>query len=268
MQKKFFSAFFAAFLALAATAQETEKKLPKELEPWIQLGYEALDWATGDLNGDKLRDYLLILKTEGEDTLTFDNPNWDTGRPLLLILRQPNGTLKTAATNADIVLCRNCGGAMGDPYMGITVATGTFSLEFYGGSSWKWGETITFRYDAAKKNWYLQTHHITSFQGADPENTTVNTTISRSETGYISLEKYKSDYNTDTSQWQVKAAKTYFYESPVLGSKPRKAYLMKNDVVKGYKAFNNFIECSFENSKGVLTTGFILRKDLVRATGR
>lgn len=267
MQTKFFSALVAAFLVLAAAAQDTEKTLPKELQPLVPKGYQMLDLVKGDLNGDKLQDYLLILKKKGEDTMTFDNPDWDADRPLLLILRQSNGTLKTAVTNSEIVMCRNCGGAMGDPYMGMTVTTGTFSLEFYGGSSWKWGETITFRYDRVKKNWYLHTHHITSFHGLDPENTTEDITISRSEAGNISLEKYRSEYNSDTSQWQVKAAKTYFYESPVPGSKPRKGYLLKGDVVKGFKTFTNFIQCSFENDKGTTTLGFILRKDLVRVAG-
>jgi hypothetical protein len=242
-----------------------DKETPKELQPYILQGYAVLDFAKGDLNGDTLPDYILILKTSGEDTLTFDNPEWNAARPLLLIIRQPGGGLQSVASNTDIVLCRQCGGAMGDPYMGMTIKNNEFSIETYGGSSWRWGETVTFRYDKIKKNWFLQKQVITSFQAGDPQTTTTSSRIERNETGDISILKYTPFYNADTSRWKVQAAKTFFYESPQLNSKPGKTYLLKGDVVKGYKAFKNFIECTFENTKGAITTGYVLRKDLVKA---
>jgi hypothetical protein len=263
MQKTILAILFLMIGQVKVTAQD--KVLPKELLPYILQGYEMLDFAKGDLNGDKLQDYVLILKTKGEDTLTFDNAMWEAARPLLLIVRQPGGGLKSVASNTDIVLCRQCGGAMGDPYMGMAIKNNEFSIETYGGSSWRWGETVTFRYDKAKKNWFLQKHISTSFQAGDPETTITNTAIERSEIGEVSILKYTPSYNADTSRWKVNAAKTFFYESPQLNSKPRKAYLLKGDTVKGYKAFKNFIECSFKNGKGAVTTGYILRKDVVVA---
>ena len=264
MQHKTLLSFLCIGFSFSVQAQD--KVLPAELKPYVLQGYEMLDVAKGDLNGDNLLDYILILKTKGEDTLTFDNAEWEAARPLLLIIRQPGGGLKSAASNTELVLCRQCGGAMGDPYMGMVIKKNEFSVEAYGGSSWRWGETVTFRYEKVKKNWYLQTHAISSFQAGDPENpkTTVNTLIGRAEIGDVSLSKYSPDYNTDTSHWKVNTAKTFFYESPNLKSVSKKPYLLKGDVVKAYKAFRNFIECSFNNSKGNITTGYILRKDLVK----
>ena len=196
-------------IPLLSLAQD--KSIPAELKPFVLKGYAGMDFIKEDLNGDGKKDYILVLKTVGEDTMTFDNPVWDAARPLLLIIRLTNGKLKQAAISNSLVLCKNCGGVMGDPYQGITTKPGEFTVSFYGGSSWRWGEDYTFRYDKAKKDWFLEKHFSTSFHSGDPETSTVNTTILRNEAGDISLTKFSPDYNTDTSFWLVKAVRTYFY---------------------------------------------------------
>ncbi|MCX6316447.1 MAG: hypothetical protein NTW29_04105 [Bacteroidetes bacterium] len=249
-------------IAFGISSYAQEKVLPAELKPFVLPKHEMLDFIKADLNMDGRADYLLILKQEGEDTLTFDNEKWDAARTLLLITRQADNKLKLAVTNTDIVLCRHCGGAMGDPYMGIEAKAGEFTLDFYGGSSWKWGNTITFRYDKLKKNWFLQREIITSSHPEEDRYVESTTTIGRGEIGNISLEKYTPYYNSDSSLMRVNVAKTYFYESPDLKSKPRKGYLLKDDIVTTVKVFKNFVECTFNNLKGSITTGYILRKDL------
>lgn len=265
--KKIFSSFFVV-IAFGCIAIAQEKEVPSELKPFILQGYEVLDFIKEDLNSDKLTDYILILRSKGEDTLTFDNPDWDVPRPLLLLIRQTNDQLKLAAENTKIIYCRHCGGAMGDPYQGVLFKNGDLLFDFYGGSSWRWAETITFRYNKVKKNWFLQNHFISSFQAGDPDNTTTETTIGRAETGEISLQNYFPYYNQDSSSWKVKTVKTYFYESPDLKSKPKKAYLIKGDIVRSSKSFTNFIDCFFTNSRGQITTGYILKKDLLLLPAR
>ncbi len=248
------------FICLQSAAQEPI--VPDEVKPFVLPGYEVLDLKKADLNRDKKTDYLLILKIAGEDSLPADSPDWDATRPLLLLTRQTSGTLATSAVSNELVHCKHCGGMMGDPYQGMTVKPGEFTLEFYGGSSWRWGEQVNFRYDAIQKNWFLHSQRTESFQSGDPENTHVTTIITRSEAGDIPLTKYTPHYNADSSSWRVSAAKTFFYDSPSLQAKPRKAFLLKEDEVISFRQFRNFIECSFTNSKGTTTTGYILKKDL------
>jgi hypothetical protein len=255
--------FLLSFVVSAIVVHAQDKPVPEKLKPFVSPDYEMLDYANSDMNGDGLQDYILILKPVGEDTMTFDNPHWDAPRILWMIVGEKGGKLKPLFSNSELVMCRQCGGAMGDPFESIKAKPGVLTLDFYGGSSWRWAETITFMYDKLKKNWFLQTHSISSFQAGDPETTTKNAVIERSEIGDVTLEKYEPYYNADSSKWKVKAAKSYFYDSPGLKSKPGKAYVLKGDTVAGSKAFKNFIECSFTNSKGTLTYGYILRKDLV-----
>jgi hypothetical protein len=260
MRPVFISLLLTMAFSISSYAQE--KILPAELKPFVLPKHEMLDFIKADLNMDGRADYVLILKQEGEDTLTFDNEKWDAARTLLLIIRRPDNKLKLAVSNTDIVLCRHCGGAMGDPYMGIEAKAGEFTLDFYGGSSWKWGNTITFRYDKLKKNWFLQREIITSSHPEEDRYVESSSIIDRAEIGMVSLADYTAYYNRDTSDRRVIVAKTFFYESPNLKSKPRKGYVLKGDIVKSQKQFKNFIECTFQNAAGQFTTGYLLKKDL------
>ncbi len=232
--------------------------VPTEVEPFILKGYEPLDYLTGDLNGDKKKDAILILKQTGEDSITEEEPT----RPLLLLIRQADGKLKQAIRNDEVILCRQCGGVFGDPYEGVNITGNGFSVSFYGGSSWRWGSTYDFVYRPLKKNWILVKESQISFHAGDPEKTTKNTEIGEAELGEITLDKFNGGPSFDDSKWKVIAAKAYFYDNPKLGSKPRKTYLLKGNTATGIRQLKNFIEVSFENAKGTITTGFILRKDL------
>jgi hypothetical protein len=260
MKKGFSLLITLATSVFALNAQNTE--IPSELKPFVKQGYNVLDFAKEDMNADGRPDYILILKTTKEDTMSFDNPDWDASRPLLLIIRQSNGTLKSVANNSELILCRQCGGVMGDPYQGINTKPGEFTVDFYGGSSWRWSASYTFVYDKVKKNWFMQTHASSYFQSGDPETTMEESTINRDEAGDISLQNFSPYYNADSSSWKVNAAKTWFYASPELKTEPKKAYLVKGDNIVSVKNFKNFIECNYTNSKGTITSGYILKKDL------
>lgn len=260
--RKFILALFV-FIIIAFAAQAQNTMLPQELKPFIQKGYEVLDFVKNDMNSDKLMDYILILKVQGEDTMTIDNSNWDAPRPLLLIIRQPDKSLKLRTNNSVLVLCKQCGGMMGDPYQGVRVKPGEFTTDFYGGSSWRWSESYTFRYDKIKKDWFLELHNSINYHVSDPNDESGDYHINRSEIGDVTLKDFSPYYNTDSSTWKVNVAKTYFYASPAIKSKPKTAYLVKGNTVQSYKRFKNFIQCSFTNSKGKITSGFILKKDLL-----
>jgi hypothetical protein len=115
-----------SFFAKAQKGDEIT--VPEKIKPFITRGYEALDIMDKDLNGDGLKDYVLVLKLKGEDTISFDNPQWDAVRPLLLITGQPGNKFKLFATNKEIIYCRNCGGSMPDPYEGIETLPNEFII--------------------------------------------------------------------------------------------------------------------------------------------
>ncbi len=262
--------FITLFIVIGPGAIAQKDPLPDEVKQFILPGYEYLDHITGDLNNDKKADAILVLKIIGEDSL-YDNFNGEgdsayseNPRPLLLLIRQADGKLKQIIRNDKAIMCRHCGGVFGDPYEGISIHPGGFDINFYGGSSWRWAYHFSFLYKPLKKNWYLVKEIQTSFQAGDPEATRKDVTITESESGEVPVEKFQSESKYEDSKWKVIAAKTYFYDNPKPGSKPRKGYLLKGNQVTGIRHLKNFIEVSFENDKGVFTTGFILKKDLLK----
>ncbi len=146
----------------------------KGLEPFVLTGYEILDQKSGDLNKDGIDDRILILKKENEKQ-TSDVINHPGKRPLLILIRQSNGTLKQVARNDNAVYCVDCGGIMGDPYMNMVIKKSYFSIEHYGGSSWRWIRIITFKYSPKDNYWYLHKDGFESFHTSVPDK--VKTTV-------------------------------------------------------------------------------------------
>ena len=255
---KYFSLLILTIVTLLANAQT--KTLPAEARVFVLKGYEMLDYIAGDLNGDKKPDAILILKIMGEDTMTMG----ESIRPFIVLIRQANSKLKQVKRNDNVVLCRQCGGVFGDPYETTTIAGSGFGISFYGGSSSRWGYTYSFAYKPAKNNWYLIKEEQISFQSGDPETTTKQVDIDEAELGDMPLENFNSSPPYVDIKWKVMAAKTFFYDTPKLGSKPRKGYLLKGNVTMGLRELKNFIELSFDNGKGQFTSGYVLKKDVMK----
>lgn len=246
-----------ALLLSFLTVRAQVTTLPAEAKPFVLKGYEMLDYATGDLNGDNKPDAILLLKILGEADTTDE-----VKRPLLLLIRQANGKLKQEKRNDDLVMCRQCGGVFGDPYEGITISKNGFIIDFYGGSNWRWAYHYRFGWKPAQKNWYLLSEQQVSYHSSDPDKMkTVN--IGEEELGAVTVDNYQrnEEYNSG-GDWEVTVAKTFFYDNPKLGSKPRKAYLLKGDKLSVTRVLTNFLQVSFGNDKGQYTDGFLLKKDL------
>jgi len=235
------------------------KTLPAEAKPFVVKGYEMMDYITGDLNGDKRADAILILKIKGEDT-TID----ETNRPFIILIRQPNGKLMFEKRNDSMIMCYHCGGVFGDPYESTTIAQNGFILSFYGGSNDRWEYEYSFSYDPLKKNWRLIKERDVNYRSTDPENTTVETTIGAAELEGIVVDNFNGSPGYADEKWKVTATKTFFYNNPGIGSKPRKGYLLKDDIVTGIRELKNFVEISFQNKKEQFTTGYVLKKDLLK----
>ncbi|MEO8110668.1 MAG: hypothetical protein ABI594_11570 [Ginsengibacter sp.] len=163
--------------------------LPHKISKFIPQGYALIDTARGDINLDGFQDLILVLKTIGEDT-ALDATEYK--RPLLLILGHPDKTFTLAARNDNIVYCYQCGGAFGDPYNGVKIKKGVFTVNHFGGTNDRWLNEITFKYSKADRNWYLfkivdkgwNVFHL------DDVGTTLKT---KKDFGIVSFKKYNLD---------------------------------------------------------------------------
>ncbi len=173
---------------LPESFKEEVKNLPEDLLNFVPENYSVLDTVSGNLNLDNYRDMILVLKKNGEEKTSdvVDNPE---KRPLLLLIGEPNNRYKLKARNDKTVYCIDCGGIMGDPYMGIVIKNGYFSVEHYGGSAWRWTRIITYKYSKEENNWYLHKDGSESFNANEPEK--VESTIKTiKDFGKISFESF------------------------------------------------------------------------------
>jgi len=155
---------------------------------FIPDGYTILASAIGDLNLDPYPDMLLVLKKKGEDSIANDVDH-TVKRPLLILIGQANESFTLAARNDNVVYCVNCGGMMGDPYIGIVIKKGYFSIEHYGGSAWRWTRIITFKYSTGEKYWYLHKDGGVSYHTSEPDKMETNIKTTK-EFGKISFDKF------------------------------------------------------------------------------
>tara|TARA_B110000046_G_scaffold118107_1_gene124925 strand:+ start:665 stop:1585 length:921 start_codon:yes stop_codon:yes gene_type:complete len=136
----------------------------------VPKNYSILDTVSGDLNRDEFLDYILVLKKNNEENTSNFMDDKQELRPLILLVGNSKNELTKVGQNDTTVLCYDCGGAMGDPYTGITIKNGYFSVEHYGGSSWRWTTIITYKYSKKEKNWFLHKKGGVSFHASTPNN--------------------------------------------------------------------------------------------------
>jgi hypothetical protein len=174
-------------LALAAPPA-TPPVLPAAIHRALPAGYAVLDATKGDLNRDALPDWVVVLHKPDEQK-TSDVIDHPTKRPLLLFVGGAGGTFALAARTDNAVYCVDCGGMMGDPFMGLAVKKGYFTVEHYGGSAHRWTRFITFRYDAATRGWLLHRDGSERFHALDPEHGTT-TSATAKDFGRVPLQKF------------------------------------------------------------------------------
>lgn len=158
-----------------------------KITSFIPSGYSVLDSRTGDLNKDNYPDAILILKAKEEET------NEDLARPLLLLEGTASGNYKLLARNDSVVLCKGCGGIFGDPYDGITIKNGYFSVEHYGGSSWRWTRIITFKYDLKSQSFKLHRDAGVSYHNIAPKIKMETVVHNKEDFGKVRFEEFNNE---------------------------------------------------------------------------
>ena len=155
---------------ITAHAQTDPVVVPVEVKPFVEQQSKPIALESADLNGDGLKDYILVLERE-KPSLKDEHGFPKNQRPLLILVRGTGNKLTVAKRNELIVMCSECGGMMGDPFVGLTVAKNTFTVNHYGGSAWRWSTDYRFNYSRIDKTWQLVRIEETSFHASDPDKT-------------------------------------------------------------------------------------------------
>ena len=109
----------------------------------------------------------MVLRKNTEETTSNYAEGKPDKRPLLLLLRQSDGSYKLAIRNDNAVECIDCGGIFGDPFVRTTIKNGYFSIEhgITGGQHWE--KITTFKFSRKKGSWFLYQDHFISYKFND-----------------------------------------------------------------------------------------------------
>ncbi|HEX8460069.1 MAG TPA: hypothetical protein VF623_01510 [Segetibacter sp.] len=151
------------FITSFTTYEKPDFKYEK-IKQFIPEGYHIYDTASGDINGDGMRDYVLVLNSNTE------NANSKGDRPLIVLTGAAKGKFELLARNDNVVLCTTCGGIFGDPYNKISVEGQLIAIEHKVGGNYQWSRIITFKYKADTKEMVLNEDIIRSFEKSSPNN--------------------------------------------------------------------------------------------------
>lgn len=113
------------------------------LAAFVPKGHFILNQAAGDLNKDGLADAVLVLANEKEKDPALTE---ELARSLLIFFGKADAGYELKAVSSQALLCRLCGGMMGDPLQPIAIERGAVVISHYGGSRDRWGNTHRFRY--------------------------------------------------------------------------------------------------------------------------
>ena len=132
----------------AAPQSASEENSGSDISAFVPEGSVVRLERRADLDADGDIDVLLAL----------ENPRADESAPrsLVLLRRAGSGALEKTVDNPDAILCRSCGGTMGDPLADISVKAGEFSLRFEGGSRELWSREYRFVYSSKADDWLLK----------------------------------------------------------------------------------------------------------------
>lgn len=168
LKNLFFSFLTLTGLSAVAQTPKIAVSVPANLRGFVLKGYDVLNITSGDLNRDNFTDAVMVLYKKGEEK-TSDVIDHPEKRPLLILLGQADKTYKLANRNDNAVYCVDCGGQMGDPFTGVVIKNGYFSVEHYGGSAQRWARIVTFKYNIVGRKWLLHKDGHEYFDATEPD---------------------------------------------------------------------------------------------------
>lgn len=140
---------------LFTTPTSYGETLPKDILMQLPKGYEVMTFLGGELNEDKLTDYLVVAHKKNEDA-TFQKTGDTSPRPLYIFIQNQNKSFSLVKKNNDVVFAIDQGGQC-DPFMdgkdGLALRNHYFTVQNSVACGQHWNDFITFHYDSNLRNW-------------------------------------------------------------------------------------------------------------------
>lgn len=190
-------AILLAIFGMMACNSNPQQQQEQEAEPATQEvslipeGFQVM--ATDTLTTEGQTFVINVLQQVDEDSLRGNFQ--EVLRPLIILEKTGETDYSMVARNDEVILCAACGGMMGDPWDGLYLEEGGFSVNYTGGSSDRWTRTIIFKYDLTQKAWFLTSDRGASYSSLDPEGTFESNIYTPGDSlGTVPFEDFKTEF--------------------------------------------------------------------------
>ncbi|MCB1174410.1 MAG: hypothetical protein KDK39_12640 [Leptospiraceae bacterium] len=165
--------------ASAPTDAASNQKLPPAQLPasLIPAGYRIQTEVSGDLNKDEIADKVVVFFHKSEPTepgATAIDPDAEPPRLLVVFLAR-DGQYHKAIESQTAIMCRQCGGIMGDPYQAVKIERGSFLISHFGGSRERWG--FDHRFQLRSGRWQMTGVTETTYDSATGAEQVIDTNL-------------------------------------------------------------------------------------------
>ena len=194
---KYLARVFGVIL-LTASGYAVGAPLPENIVKQLPKGYSVLAYRSGELDDDKLTDFLVVVGRSNEKSAapTEGAP----ARPLMLFIQNKDGCYSLARRNDHVVLRIDEGGQC-DPFEdgadGLAINKHYFTVEHSVSCGQHWTDYITFHYVPALRNWVFHNRISESWvmnDGTDPDADALVSTGKQVVTGKGKLTVLFEDY--------------------------------------------------------------------------
>lgn len=168
------SKYSLIFFLLTTVGAVRADTLPRDILTQLPSGYDVLTYVSGDLNRDRLPDYLIALHKKSEARFG-ERQGRAPRRPLMIFVQNSDGRFRLAKRNDHVIYAINEGGQC-DPFLdgseGMVIKGLYFTVQNGVACGAHWTDFITFRYVPKSDNWIFHNRIIESWRlndGSDPD---------------------------------------------------------------------------------------------------
>jgi hypothetical protein len=157
--------------ALFVTSSVYAESLPKDISLQLPKGYEVMTFLGGELNDDKLTDYLVVAHIKNEEAIYQKTQDVHL-RPLFIFIQNKNESYSLTKRNDNVVFTIDSGGQC-DPFMdgedGLALKNHFFTVQNSVACGQHWQDFITFKYDSKLKDWVFHKRIVESWHLNDSD---------------------------------------------------------------------------------------------------
>ncbi|MFK7775415.1 MAG: hypothetical protein AB8F94_24960 [Saprospiraceae bacterium] len=128
-----------------------------KFEKFIPTEFEILDWTSGYLNKDMLKDFVLVLKSKNEDPDDFESEGY--ARPLIILIGKDSSQLSKKVQSDHLIYGLLEGPYAGSNfYSGIEIENYSLTISHYAGMSTRTATSTIFEFNEKHNDWFLKYH--------------------------------------------------------------------------------------------------------------